>query len=100
MRLTTRSTGLNRARSRSGGRAVSRYGNSSIDLDLDPRDLALTQQDLAEMTGTTRYTISRMLSEWEQKGIVKTGRGRVLIKLPGTLLLIAEDLPAPTAPLS
>jgi len=63
-------------------------------------DLALTQQDLAEMTGTTRYTISRMLSEWEQKGIVKTGRGRVLIKLPGTLLLIAEDLPSPPAPLS
>jgi CRP/FNR family transcriptional regulator, nitrogen oxide reductase regulator len=62
-------------------------------------DLALTQQDLAEMTGTTRSTISRMLSEWEQSGIVKTGRGRVLIKLPGALLLIAEDLPStPTVP--
>ncbi|HST03659.1 MAG TPA: Crp/Fnr family transcriptional regulator [Chloroflexia bacterium] len=56
-------------------------------------DVALTQQDLAEMTGTTRYTISRMLSEWEQRGLVKAGRGRVLIKQPHDLVVIAEDLP-------
>ena len=59
-------------------------------------DLALTQQDLAEMTGTTRYTISRMLTDWQQRGLVQTGRERVLIKLPDGLLQIAEDLPAPT----
>lgn len=57
-------------------------------------DLALTQQDLAEMTGTTRYTISRMLSDWEQRGLVKAGRERVLIRQPHSLVVIAEDLPA------
>lgn len=60
-------------------------------------DLALTRQDLAEMTGTTRYTISRMMSEWEQQGLVKAGRARVLIKQPHSLVVIAEDLP-PAAP--
>jgi CRP-like cAMP-binding protein len=57
-------------------------------------DVALTQQDLAEMTGTTRYTISRMLGEWEQRGLVKAGRGRVLVKQPHNLVVIAEDLPS------
>ncbi len=37
-------------------------------------DLALTRQDLAEMTSTTRYTISRMLSEWEAQGVIEAGR--------------------------
>jgi len=57
-------------------------------------DLALTRQDLAEMTGTTRYTISRMLSEWEQQGVIKASRARVLIKQPHSLVVIAEDLPS------
>ncbi|MEO8285265.1 MAG: Crp/Fnr family transcriptional regulator [Chloroflexota bacterium] len=56
-------------------------------------DVAFTRQDLAEMTGTTRYTISRMLSEWEQKGLIKASRERVLIRQPHSLAVIAEDLP-------
>jgi CRP-like cAMP-binding protein len=56
-------------------------------------DIALTRQDLAEMTGTTRYTVSRMLSEWEARGLVEAGRERVLIKQPHNLVVIAEDLP-------
>jgi CRP-like cAMP-binding protein len=56
-------------------------------------NLPLTRQDLAEMTGTTHYTISRILSRWEQEKLVKTGRGRVLICYPHGLACIAEDLP-------
>lgn len=56
-------------------------------------DLTLSRQDLAQMTGTTLYTVSRILSQWEQQGLVETGREKVvLINLPG-LLVIAEDLP-------
>jgi CRP-like cAMP-binding protein len=55
-------------------------------------DLSLSRQDLAEMTGTTLYTVSRILSGWERAGLVDVGRGRVLIRrLPG-LEAIAEDL--------
>ena len=58
-------------------------------------DLALSRQDLAELTGTTLFTISRTLSEWEQQGLVEVGRERVLIKSPHGLVVIAEDLPGP-----
>jgi CRP-like cAMP-binding protein len=58
-------------------------------------DLALTRQDLAEMTGATRFTISRMLTEWESRGIIEASRVRVLIKRPHELVVIAEDLPQP-----
>ena len=36
-------------------------------------ELTFSRQDVAEMTGSTLYTISRLLSEWERKGIIKTG---------------------------
>jgi CRP-like cAMP-binding protein len=57
-------------------------------------DLPLTRQDLAEMTGTTLYTVSRILSRWEQVALVESGRERVLIRYPHGLARLAEDLPA------
>ncbi len=56
-------------------------------------DLPLSRQDLAEMTGATLYTVSRILSQWEQQGLVEGGRARVLIRSPHALVAIAEDLP-------
>ncbi len=56
-------------------------------------DLPLTRRDLAEMTGTTLYTVSRILSGWEQQGFVKTGREQVTICSPHNMVIIAEDLP-------
>jgi CRP-like cAMP-binding protein len=55
--------------------------------------LPLSREDLAEMTGTTLYTVSRILSHWEQQGFVEAGRERVLIHHPHALVAIAEDLP-------
>lgn len=56
--------------------------------------MRLTRQDLAEMTGTTLFTVSRILSRWEEEGVVGTVRKHVLIKNPHQLVSIAEDLPA------
>lgn len=56
-------------------------------------DLPLTRQDLGEMTGTTLYTVSRILSGWEQQGLIETGRERIVICRPHGLVTIAEDLP-------
>ncbi|MCZ7571099.1 MAG: Crp/Fnr family transcriptional regulator [Ardenticatenaceae bacterium] len=61
-------------------------------------DLPLSRQDLAEMTGTTLYTVSRILSQWEQQGFIETGRKRVLIRSPHGLVAIAEDLPPGSPP--
>jgi CRP-like cAMP-binding protein len=55
-------------------------------------DLPLTRQDLAEMTGTTLYTVSRILSLWEEQGLVISMRERVIIRFPHGLVKIAEDL--------
>src|SRR5512135_1978594 len=60
-------------------------------------DLPLSRQDLAEMSGTTLYTVSRTLSRWEQDGVVEAGRERVLIRVPHRLVMIAQDLPPPNA---
>jgi len=55
-------------------------------------DLPLTRQDLAEMNGTTLFTVSRTLSRWETQGLVLSGRERVVICFPHGLVRIAEDL--------
>lgn len=54
--------------------------------------LALSRQDLAEMSGTTIFTVSRLLAAWERAGIVTTGRERIQILNPHGLVSIAEDL--------
>lgn len=56
-------------------------------------DLPLSRQDLAEMNGTTLYTVSRTLSQWEAQGLVILGREKVIVRFPHGLVRIAEDLP-------
>ncbi|MFT3895106.1 MAG: helix-turn-helix domain-containing protein [Anaerolineales bacterium] len=53
-------------------------------------ELTFTRQELAEMSGTTLYTVSRVLSEWEKLGVVDAGRERVLIRKPHELVKISE----------
>jgi len=55
-------------------------------------DLPFSRQDLAEMSGTTLYTVSRILSTWEKRGIIATGRERVTLTNPHGLVRIADDL--------
>lgn len=53
-------------------------------------DFPISRQDIAEMTGTTLHTVSRVLSAWEEKGLVKSGRQQVGVTQPHKLLLLAE----------
>jgi len=55
-------------------------------------ELSFSRQDLAEMTGTTLYTVSRLLSEWERQGIIATGRERIKILKPHELVRISDNL--------
>jgi CRP-like cAMP-binding protein len=52
--------------------------------------IGLSQQELAQLTGTTLFTVSRLLAEWERRGTVKTGREMVSICDLGGLTTIAE----------
>jgi CRP-like cAMP-binding protein len=54
-------------------------------------ELSFTRQDLAEMTGTTLFTVSRTLSDWEKLGFIEAGRERIRIKNPHELVKIAEQ---------
>ena len=49
----------------------------------------LSRQDIAEMTGSTLYTVSRTLREWERQGLVVSGRQRVVVRDPSRLGEIA-----------
>ena len=46
--------------------------------------IGLSHEELAQMTGMTSFTVSRLLRDWEQRDIVTSRRRSVLIKdLPG-----------------
>jgi CRP/FNR family transcriptional regulator, nitrogen oxide reductase regulator len=44
------------------------------------------------MTGTTLHTVSRILSAWEQRGLVEGGRQRIVLRDPHRLFALAEGL--------
>ena len=46
----------------------------------------ITRQDIAEMTGTTLHTVSRLLTAWEHQGLVRSARKRVTVVDAGRLL--------------
>lgn len=56
-------------------------------------DFPISRQDVAEMTGTTLHTVSRILSGWEDRGWVEGGRQKIVIREPHKLFLLAEGEP-------
>jgi len=56
-------------------------------------DFPISRQDIAQMTGTTLHTVSRTLSAWENKGLVESGRQRIVIREPHRLFMLAEENP-------
>lgn len=51
----------------------------------------LTRQELADLTGATLFTVSRLMSQWESEGLVRSGRGTVTLVDPAGLALAAES---------
>lgn len=51
----------------------------------------VTRQELADLVGTTLFTVSRLLSAWEQRGLVKSKRGHVTVLRPAALAVITES---------
>ncbi len=51
-------------------------------------DFPISRQDVAEMTGTTLHTVSRILSAWEDQRLVESGRQRILRDLHRLCLLV------------
>jgi CRP-like cAMP-binding protein len=55
-------------------------------------DLPLSRDDIAQMTGTTLYTVSRIISRFEADGMLEAGRQRIVIRQPHALATVADDL--------
>ena len=53
-------------------------------------DARLTQQELAEMIGTTRETLAHTLSDFRRRGLLATGQHRVVIRDAERLAGIAD----------
>jgi CRP-like cAMP-binding protein len=49
----------------------------------------LTRANIAEMTGTTLHTVSRLLSAWERDGIVESRRKHIVVTDPHRLVLLS-----------
>ena len=58
-------------------RAMLRLAAQSGQRVEDGIELSLSREDLAEMTGTTLHTVSRVLAEWHRQGLVEAGREHV-----------------------
>jgi CRP-like cAMP-binding protein len=56
-------------------------------------DVRLSRQELAEMTGTSLFTVSRILNRWQEAGVIQLRRQRILVRHPHGLVSIAESLP-------
>ena len=54
-------------------------------------EVSLTREELAQMTGTTLFSVSRLLSAWEERGIVKPRREGVTICDVPMLRTVAEE---------
>jgi CRP-like cAMP-binding protein len=52
----------------------------------DGVEVALSREELAQMTGTTLFTISRILSRWSEEGFVVPRREAVVIRDPRRLV--------------
>ncbi|MCD2180554.1 Crp/Fnr family transcriptional regulator [Rhizobium sp. GN54] len=55
-------------------------------------DFPISRQDIAEMTGTTLHTVSRILSAWEGKGLVEGGRQKLIVLDINGLAALADHV--------
>lgn len=84
--LATESVAQRLARTllRLGGQIGQREPDGAVLVD------RINQQEIAQISGTTLFTVSRTLTEWQEQGIVETGRQKYRIVDPERLSGIAE----------
>jgi CRP/FNR family transcriptional regulator, nitrogen oxide reductase regulator len=64
---------------------VGRRENGAVQIDI-------SREELAQLIGTTMYTVSRLLAEWDKKGIVRAGRGAVSVRNVEELKHLSENM--------
>ena len=54
----------------------------------DGLELHIRNEDLANEAHVTIFTVSRQMREWQRQGLVRKGRGRVVVRKPEALLRV------------
>jgi CRP-like cAMP-binding protein len=54
-------------------------------------EIGLSREELAQLTGTTLFTVSRLLSQWEKQGIVSSRREAVVVCNVQALAALSEE---------
>jgi CRP-like cAMP-binding protein len=54
-------------------------------------EVSLSREELAQMTGTTLFTISRLLSKWADEGFILPRREAVVIRDPRRLAQVSDE---------
>ena len=54
-------------------------------------EIGLSREELAQLTGTTLFTVSRLLSQWEQQGIISSRREAVVVCNVQALAALSEE---------
>lgn len=68
----------------------------NISMDALGREVPLTQEELGNLLGKSRQSISKLLHQWEQNGLIQTKYGRISIQQPDALGRIAFPDRSPT----
>jgi CRP/FNR family transcriptional regulator, nitrogen oxide reductase regulator len=85
----------NRLRDLAGERVEQRIARMLLMLaDKIGKTLPFTRQDISDMSGTTTETTIRILSQWKERGIIDSVRGKITIRDEAKLKLLAEGPPA------
>ncbi len=69
----------------------------ATDVNSNPEDagrIKISRSELAQMTGTTSFTVSRLLTEWRQRGLLDCGRETVQVRDLSQLLVLADQAAA------
>ncbi len=53
-------------------------------------EIRISREELAQLTGTTLFTVSRLLSDWDRQGIVVARRELVSIRNLAALIDLSE----------
>lgn len=67
---------------------LSKHVGQNIDGDMK---ISLSRTELAQMTGTTPFTVSRLICEWQSLGIVAARREAVLVRNVEALTQMAQS---------
>ena len=55
-------------------------------------EIPFTKKEISELVGTTLETTFRTLSEFQEKGLINSARGKIFIKNPEGLETLVEEI--------